>query len=586
MGVGVRRLSSAWNRAVFLSLGLLLVTACGTTPEPVIIEVTRLVIQTTEVTVEVTGVPAVEKVTQIVEVEKVVTATPEPTEVGSTTSTITSSGGAAPFDEPAFWDTFPFPEDAQFGAVVEGYDAGFATAMTEPELFDAYADWFRETGWKQEAPIEAISTLPHQVWRNDGAEFLLEIRGLDEAGRTVVWVLVTLEAGVVSPQPASLPSTAAPPMTGGWLATHGGPDGARANRDAHLRLPLGLAWEWGGDGLNRPEAVAIADGRVFLLTSRGELCILDTETGMEQRCQFLWPDEQAIASTTGLVALSEDTIVVSAVETYIEPGQDHASIRSRLATFSWDGEPRWALPPAEDQMGNAHVPRQGLVVSATSDDAGNYWLAAFETASGTEQWRVLGSFALGASGGTNLYTERVAAFRLDTGERLWEHKTDAQYVAYADGYLYAAGDNALTCLQAETGQVLWQTGFGAFLYSVANIGIVVAHDHVYLIPEVGATHHGYRAGVMALDAATAQEQWSALTDEGKSAGFLAASADSVVVIGTDYDTFTEQLWVLDASDGAELDRVTLGDLDVRGLAVAGEQVYVLGPTLLVYGPGR
>jgi hypothetical protein len=31
-------------------------------------------------------------------------------------------------------------------------------------------------------------TLPHQTWRKDGVELLIEIQGLDEEGRTIVWL--------------------------------------------------------------------------------------------------------------------------------------------------------------------------------------------------------------------------------------------------------------------------------------------------------------------------------------------------------------------------------------------------------------
>jgi hypothetical protein len=56
--------------------------------------------------------------------------------------------------------------------------------------FDVYAAWLNEQGWRRQALTDATVTLPHQVWRKDGAEPLIEIRGLDEQGRTVVWLQV------------------------------------------------------------------------------------------------------------------------------------------------------------------------------------------------------------------------------------------------------------------------------------------------------------------------------------------------------------------------------------------------------------
>jgi hypothetical protein len=72
--------------------------------------------------------------------------------------------------------------------VGEGFDLGFATSTIEPELFDFYAAWLRPQGWRQQAPTEAMVTLPHQVWRKDEVELLIEIQGWDEQTRTVVWM--------------------------------------------------------------------------------------------------------------------------------------------------------------------------------------------------------------------------------------------------------------------------------------------------------------------------------------------------------------------------------------------------------------
>jgi len=72
----------------------------------------------------------------------------------------------------------------------EGFDIGFATRMIEPELFDFYGRWLRQQGWSQQAPTEAMVTLPRQRWRKDGVELLIELHPPDEQGRTVAWVQV------------------------------------------------------------------------------------------------------------------------------------------------------------------------------------------------------------------------------------------------------------------------------------------------------------------------------------------------------------------------------------------------------------
>ena len=110
--------------------------------------------------------------------------------------TFTTSGQTAPvnagtFDEELFWNEFPVPEDAEGTPVTDNYDGAFLTAMSEPEIFQAYAQWLTEQGWQQQAPTEAMESIPHQVWRIEGAELLIEIPGIDEQGRTIVWVRLT-----------------------------------------------------------------------------------------------------------------------------------------------------------------------------------------------------------------------------------------------------------------------------------------------------------------------------------------------------------------------------------------------------------
>ena len=94
----------------------------------------------------------------------------------------------ASLDKEAFWERLPLPNDAKIIRLVEGVGLGFATGMIEPELFDFYATWLSERGWKRQAPAEAMVTLPHQRWRKDEVELLIEIRGLDEQDRTIIWL--------------------------------------------------------------------------------------------------------------------------------------------------------------------------------------------------------------------------------------------------------------------------------------------------------------------------------------------------------------------------------------------------------------
>ncbi len=284
--------------------------------------------------------------------------------------------------------------------------------------------------------------------------------------------------------------------------------------------------------------------------------------------------------------------MASALEIYIKPGDRYGSARSRLVAFSLDGQPRWALPPMEDQVSQAIAFGNGIVVFA-SRTGQNEFLTAFDIASGTQRWKIPGSFNHGASDGTSLYTDsgNVLALRLNTGERIWEQSTDAKHVLYAQGRIFAVGGDAITGLDMVTGKSLWKTTFGVFPLTSDQVGVAAAHGHLYVLPTPGQTHLGYGSGVMALDAAAGKEIWSAITGPDFRADHIAATVDALLVLGTEWDgaTFAKKLWVLNPANGAILDRVALSTdyLDtMNNLAVADDKVYVLGKTLRVYGPSR
>ncbi len=99
---------------------------------------------------------------------------------------IIDSGGAAPLVEPDFWDAFPVPDDAEGVEVVEGIDLGFATAMSESQLLEYYAAWLRSQGWELVAAQGASGLI--QDWTKDDARLHLEVQGIDDQGRAVIWV--------------------------------------------------------------------------------------------------------------------------------------------------------------------------------------------------------------------------------------------------------------------------------------------------------------------------------------------------------------------------------------------------------------
>ena len=107
-------------------------------------------------------------------------------EIGQFPFTIVDSGGAAPLVEPDFWDAFPVPDDAEAAEVVEGADIGFATGISESVLFEYYAAWLRGQGWELVAAQGASGLI--QDWAKEGARLHLELQGIDDQGRAVVWM--------------------------------------------------------------------------------------------------------------------------------------------------------------------------------------------------------------------------------------------------------------------------------------------------------------------------------------------------------------------------------------------------------------
>lgn len=119
----------------------------------------------------------------------------------------------------------PLPGDAELVPVGEAFFIGFSTSLVEPQLFDFYAAWLSQRGWGMVAPTEAVVSKPHQRWRKDDQELLIELQALDERGRTVAWLQVSAAAppspttpdGIVgvltAPGPTVAPTVSPPPTT-------------------------------------------------------------------------------------------------------------------------------------------------------------------------------------------------------------------------------------------------------------------------------------------------------------------------------------------------------------------------------------
>ena len=58
-------------------------------------------------------------------------------------------------------------------------------------------------------PTEAMITLPHQRWRKDALELLVELQPPDEQGRTIAWIQV---APLVPVTPTTTNTLTTPPL--------------------------------------------------------------------------------------------------------------------------------------------------------------------------------------------------------------------------------------------------------------------------------------------------------------------------------------------------------------------------------------
>jgi len=247
----------------------------------------------------------------------------------------------------------------------------------------------------------------------------------------------------------------------------------------------------------------------------------------------------------------------------------------------WTASPddaRGAGAPAVDG-GRLFVP-----VDAVSDDARyRYRLHALAAATGEEHWQVpLRSEPTGppaARGSrvavtTSLALERgrVVAFDTESGEERWLVDVDARLTATPtlddDGVVHVPDwSGRLHAFRLSTGDELWTraVGDGDTDRSFARPA-AVADGTVYLGSQSGET------GVVALDAATGDQQWTASTP--RVTGGPVAHDGGVVVQ-------CNQLLVAFATDGSRRWSVNVPGRTAGPLAADDQHVYVPGRTALV-----
>jgi polyvinyl alcohol dehydrogenase (cytochrome) len=147
------------------------------------------------------------------------------------------------------------------------------------------------------------------------------------------------------------------------------------------------------------------------------------------------------------------------------------------------------------------------------------------------------------------WTNHIRAVDPATGEDVWATEIDGQptgSVAVTDDAVYVSGDKSTTRLDRETGEIEWSVQVNEHDWTRIYAGPIVVDDLVIqpvsgvqiAVPQEDYT---FRGNVVALDAATGEEQWRVYVsedDETSGAGvsvWAGASADTerhLVFVGT------------------------------------------------------
>lgn len=387
----------------------------------------------------------------------------------------------------------------------------------------------------------------------------------------------TLDTPTVQPSP----TTAAGPAPDDWAdSSRGHPASTRHNPTA-LTLPLALLWEWGDADTGRPAALVTLGDRLYVLTDRGNLHLLDAN-GRELAQTNLWAEAEGGPGT--LVATGDS--VVASVSRWIT-GRNPA-YPAHVLGLDRAGQQRWMLEVPGDQGPCDLLADEGLVAVASAGSSNANWLSIRDATTGQERWRQAyrgyGYFHLWASDGTALYVtgaeSHLIAYDWTTGQERWrqtdERLRGVQFAAVDQGRLYVlvvAGP--AWALDAASGQILWQSRFG-------NASrLAVAHGHVYVAQGTGKFLH-------ALDADTGAQRWQWTVPEGEDVDYIAAGRTHVLVVtyraGAGQQAST--LHLLDPATGQEQGRVPLTWWEPRplagGLAIAHGRVYAASDRLRTY----
>lgn len=327
--------------------------------------------------------------------------------------------------------------------------------------------------------------------------------------------------------------------------TLGNPD------DAPPTLPLGQLWERDAAGAFGPSAAWISGDYVVVGTRKGEVLVLDRETGrVEGTGEFGESVEGQLA-----VSASGDRLYVPTAER--GGGVEAYDVRRGRRVWSWD----------EGGVQGGVVRAGGTVVVATLDGR----IVGLDEADGSPRWERVAAdgaqvhAAPAELGGDVVVADdrgRVLRLDADTGAEVWRAEVGAPVYAtpaVSDVAVYVSTTRGgLTRLAAATGETEW-----------------VVQDEAPLRVSTAATGPvglavGFSDGtVRGIDPATGNERWRALSDGAVSAAPVWIG-DRVAV-----GTLGGRLVLVDGQSGQEEWSTELRGRVKSALAVGGGLLVVL-----------
>jgi outer membrane protein assembly factor BamB len=368
--------------------------------------------------------------------------------------------------------------------------AGAATALAAPPYTVAWESPFELGGPNLQnglsAPVLAddlaIAVGPTEVVAvglSDGQETWSARR---DPGPSVAPALASVDGATVvvfteghgdnPPVPTASPATEAPstPATPSPSPSDGG-DEETAPADSHIAaIAVGerrRSWTVQLDAVSRT-GVTVEGDTAYVGDSRGEITAIDVATG-----DVRW--QQSVEGYVARpVAVADGTVVVTI--------QGSRSVTARvIALDAADGTERWRFDPGGRAILTAAPAIGGdLVVVPFIDST----VRALSLSDGTERWSVRLNSLIGPAGGSAVSADAVVVvdltgeiYRLDpeTGERVWDFALNERTLRSApivgpDHVLVATDRGRLVAVELTTGELVWKSGTGPLLRSLAADG--------------------------------------------------------------------------------------------------------------------